>query len=123
MRKISVTIPGKPIGWKAPLRGKDKRMFTPPNYRAWRDAAGWAIKEKRPVGATIETPCKIHIKIFTPTLAADGTNILKACEDACVCSGVLLDDNLKRLPTATRELGGVDKDNPRVELTLESEGE
>ncbi len=123
MRKLKATIFGKPIGWKAPLRGKGRRMFTPPDYRAWRNAAEWAIKGGKPIDAKIETPCKIHIKIFTPTLAADGTNILKACEDACVRSGVLLDDNLKRLPTATRELGGVDKDNPRVELTLESVGE
>jgi Holliday junction resolvase RusA-like endonuclease len=122
MRKISVAIPGKPIGWKAPLRGKGKRMFTPPGYRAWKRAAVLLIRSKMR-GRKMETPCKIHIKIFTPTLAADGTNILKACEDACVHSRILLDDNLKRLPTATRELGGVDKDNPRVELTLESEGE
>jgi Holliday junction resolvase RusA-like endonuclease len=120
MRKLTVEIPGQPIPWTAPKVGKHGNLYSPKEYSAWKEAAAWHILAAA-VGEEMETPCQISITIYSATQACDGTNILKACEDAAVKSGILSDDNLLRLPEAHRKFGGVDKENPRVLIELESE--
>ena len=129
--RLTFTIPGKPVGWKAPKRGRGKSMFTPADYRAWRDAADLIIQIAAR-GATIKTPCRLLVTIYADNLAADGTNIKKGVEDSLVRAGrdkkrgrqgVLFDDSLKYLHESTFRLGGEDKKNPRVIILLETIGE
>lgn len=49
----------------------------------------------------------------------DLTNYVKAPEDWLVQHGVLLDDNTDHVKQVTLCYGGIDKSNPRVDITIE----
>lgn len=120
---MKITIPFQPIGWKAPQRGRGRRMFTPPDYAAWRDAADLIIRNEMR-GRVVKTPAIMRVEYWTDgSKSSDPTNILKACEDAMVRCKVIKDDNHHHLPEASRKWRGVDKTNPRAEITIETIGE
>lgn len=48
----------------------------------------------------------------------DPDNVLKALLDALDKSGAIEDDDFKHLPDLRVVYGGLDRENPRVELTL-----
>lgn len=66
---------------------------------------------------------EIHYKLFPRTKRlCDVNNVCSAVDkffsDALVELGKLQDDNYLFLPRVVSEFGGVDKDNPRVEITI-----
>ena len=129
MRRLRVVILGKVVGWKAPLRGAGKHVYTPKDSRAYLEAAAWAIAAEAK-GDILETPCRVVVTIYPQNEAIDGTNCLKICEDAArmagksaVRQGVLKDDSLKYIHEATYRMGGKDATNPRVEILFETIGE
>ena len=72
-----------------------------------------------PVFSKIE----IHYKLFPRTKRlCDVNNVCSAVDkwfsDALVELGHLTDDNYLYLPRVISEFGGVDKDHPRVEITI-----
>ncbi len=71
-----------------------KRIKTKP-YRAWRDAAGWAIKQQQvgKVGKSLTGPVALLVECVKPDgRRRDISNLLKACEDLLVEMGVIEDD-------------------------------
>lgn len=51
---------------------------------------------------------------------SDATNKAESVMDLLVHAGILPDDNWFVVPEITLRLGGVDSDNPRVEIVLEA---
>jgi Holliday junction resolvase RusA-like endonuclease len=120
MTLFSCVILGKPVGWKAPqFDPRTGRAYPNAEYDSWKNAATWVIRAEAR-GQKIKTPCKITITIYIAHRGNDGTNILKACEDALVKAQVVKDDSLLHVPVAERRFGGVDKKNPRVEILVET---
>lgn len=79
-----------------------------------------AIRELEPVTGT----CKIHYTIYYPTrrvfdIDNIGSVITKFTHDALVEFGILEDDNYKIVTDISYCFGGVDKENPRCDVTIE----
>lgn len=71
-------------------------------------------------------PVHIHYKLFVGT--ARKTDIMnwvavidKFFQDVLVNEGKLLDDNYDYVPYITCSFGGIDKNNPRMEITIEDQ--
>ncbi len=71
---------------------------------------------KRPVESKID---RIEL-IFYPSTKrkADATNKAESVMDLLVDAGIIEDDNWFVVPEVRPKLGGIDKDNPRVEITI-----
>ena len=70
-----------------------------------------------------EKPIKIHYKIFYENNRLfDIDNIVsivaKFSQDALTELGVIEDDNYKNIAQITGTFGGVDRDNPRIEMRI-----
>lgn len=73
-----------------------------------------------------ENPIKIHYKIFYENNRLfDIDNIVsvvsKFSQDALTELGVISDDNYKHIVQITGTFGGVDRENPRVEMIIKEE--
>lgn len=78
-------------------------------------------------GLMIEPPLRLTYTIYPKTNRAfDVANIAsvidKFASDALVAFKVLPDDNFRYLPEVVYRFGGVDRENPRCELEIESIG-
>lgn len=60
-------------------------------YKAWREAAAWAIKTQRP--PLFKGDVCITLLIERPTVTSDLDNRIKACCDALQSAGVIENDN------------------------------
>lgn len=98
--------------WQFQLNNQLKKLF--------KITVAEDIRNLKPVGG----PIRITYKIFYPTKRAFdvdniGAVISKFTMDALVEFGVLEDDNYTIVPEVRFEFGGIDKDNPRCDVTLE----
>jgi Holliday junction resolvase RusA-like endonuclease len=72
----------------------------------------------------IEGKCRVSYDIYYPTrrvfdIDNIGSVITKFTHDALVEFGILEDDNYNIVTEITYRFGGVDKDNPRCDVTIE----
>jgi Holliday junction resolvase RusA-like endonuclease len=84
----------------------------------WKTKAMWQIK-----GALLhhDPPARfeLHIRLWMPdNRRRDVDNYVKLAKDA-LCDALAVEDNWQRIPRLSVEACGVDRDNPRCELTLE----
>jgi len=118
MRKFVCTILAVPVPFTQRTHNS-RHSVQQDRYDAWKEEAAWAIKAEAK-GDVMETPCKIGTTVYHVRMSGDHTNFHKAAEDACVYAGIIHDD----APKFVRgNLGGdffIDKDNPRIEITIES---
>lgn len=91
--------------------------FPGKNYRSWHtDASKQLLYQKKPKINDI-----YHVEItFYPGTKRKGdlSNKAESVMDLLVDNGFLPDDNWFFVPRLLLNFGGVDKDNPRVEITL-----
>ncbi len=87
-------------------------------YREWhRNASSQLASILRPANQPERT--RIHIKLFAPdNRKGDLTNKAESIMDLLVDNQFLVDDNWFAVPQVTLEFGGVDKQNPRAEVTI-----
>lgn len=86
--------------------------------KAYKD---WLIKANRMYKDTpyIQGPVKIHYDFYAPTKREfDCSNMIKVLEDFIVSKAVLDDDNCNVIQKFSVEFRGVDKINPRVEISI-----
>ncbi len=118
----TIIIPGQ-----TPSHKNSKRMFAskktgkifPANndkYLAWKDLAVVNLKNSRvkivgPIGVAATFFCEDN-------RPRDLDNMLASVQDALVSADVLADDNVKKLPFVFAKSGGVDKKNPRAEISF-----
>lgn len=91
------------------------RLITAPEYRAAKEAAEWVIKgqwrnEKLRGGLVLVARC-----FFPDNRRRDAGNYRKLCTDAM--SGICYDDDAQ-LESETWQKAGIDKTNPRVEISI-----
>lgn len=120
-RSVTLTIPGRPV--PAPrmtareiamaTRGKGRNVARIQRYHAWRDAAQWAAlaAHVRP----IDGPVRIMVRVYVHGRRGDGSNYLKAAEDAL--NGIAYRDD-RQIIYATVALGRAKADEQRVEIDL-----
>ena len=81
-------------------------------YKAW--LASCPLLEEK-----FEGKCTISYEIYQPNhLERDGNNFLKVVLDYLVSQGVLEDDNMNIVKGEQWIDGGIDKKNPRIEITI-----
>lgn len=97
------------------------RMVLVPSkeYNAWHTEKSWELKNyKKLIKKTIDK-CAITIKIYFPDKRkTDLTNKAESIMDLLVDNEFLTDDNHEVCPDLHLISEGVDKDNPRVEITI-----
>ncbi len=72
---------------------------------------------------TMQSPCEVSIKLYEPDWhRRDLDNQATAILDALVGAGILVDDGIKDVVKITVNLAGVDKKEPRSEISILSKG-
>ena len=80
------------------------RHYLPQNYRDWKNNAIWELQQQHQ-GEPIAVPVKIEITLTGKHIRrGDADNIAGAILDALVQAGILLDDNLTRIPALSIRL-------------------
>lgn len=97
------------------VKGK-ARLSTDPTYSVAKQGAEWTIK-KQWRGKPVTIPVSLHARCYYPNRARrDVANLSKMIDDAM--SGLVLADD-SQIMKETWEVMGIDRENPRVEITLE----
>lgn len=99
------------------------KLFKMPSneYRAWHKQASEQLKEQSPslFNATGVSSLgkELHLKFFAPDLRkSDMTNKAESVMDLLVDNHFIVDDNWFEVNKLLLEFGGVDRENPRVEI-------
>lgn len=121
-----------PIKLEIGVRKKKTHYLNLNNYRNWHFQVNNAIKQTfkiqmLPVLRELQPltkPCKVTYTIYYPNkrefdLDNMGSIISKFTHDALVEAKILEDDNWKFVAEVVYEYGGVDKEDPRCDVTLE----
>ena len=122
--KVFLTLPYPP-SVNAMYRAYRGRVVTSDKYKAWKQethykcAFGLRLSEARGYG---DSDIEIEAKVFLPdNRKRDIDNILKPTLDMLESVGYIKDDSQVRKITIER--CAVDRENPRIELTLNGEVE
>lgn len=69
------------------------------------------------LGESVSVSSVLYVDRLNCDLGNFNDVLLKICSDCLVKAGIIKDDNVKIIKTETRIFGGVDKLNPRLEVT------
>lgn len=121
-KRLSITlagdVPSKKNSKRVVRAGSRTVVLPSAAHEAWRERALWAAKGK---AAPVATPAAAWITVYPSTARrADLTNKAESVMDLLVELGVLPDDDWFSVPAVSLRLGGVDRANPRAEVTVES---
>ena len=87
-----------------PRSGKNRSHYLPENYREWKNQAIWELRQQHQ-GEAIAVPVAIEITLTGKhSRRGDADNIAGAILDAMVQAGILIDDNLTRIPSLSIKL-------------------
>ena len=93
--------------------GSAQKRFPSKRYKAWL-AACPALEER-----LISRPCHVvYVLYFPDARIRDMSNLIKCVDDYLVKSRVLEDDNWKIISRVTIAHEGIDRKNPRVEISI-----
>lgn len=108
-------VPSKKNGKIMICRGKRPILISTPQFAAWHEEQLWKLKSYKKK----YDECSIVLKFFAPdNRSSDLTNKAESIMDLLVDAGILKDDNWFVVNTLTLQFGGVDKENPRVEISF-----
>ena len=93
--------------------GSGQKRFKSKKYKQW-------LASLSPIAVDeITGPCHIHYTLYFPdNRVRDGQSYLKATTDYLVSQKVIADDNWKVVASESWSHGFVDKENPRVEVSI-----
>ena len=94
------------------------RGFPSKNYQQWERNQ---LKQVAGIPQLVskDSPASIEIRMFPSTRrAGDLTNKAESVNDLLVKAGIIEDDNWFVLRGVSLQFGGVDKENPRVEIEV-----
>lgn len=131
MQEIKITIPRNPItkknsqrivhiGYKCPVCKRGNRVVPLPSkaYETYEGIAGWYIRgdlRKLKINRPVNVKC---IYWMEKDIDVDLANLLEATNDMLVKYGVLADDNRKIVASHDGSRVFLDRENPRVEITI-----
>jgi len=118
---LSITLPGRIPSKKnsKQLIYRNNRTYFIPSekYNIWQQEQSWRLKKyvpKKPIER-----CKIEVTIYAPDKRkSDLSNKFESIADLLVDNRILADDNWFMLYEEHIKFGGVDAENPRVEITI-----
>ena len=116
---MTFTIPGNPVTKKNHqriLKTRDGRSFVAPSsqYKAYEEQSGWFIPS-----ANIDIPVNVKCVYYMETLRrVDLVNLLESTLDCLVRYGCLKDDDSKIVVSHDGSRVLLDRENPRVEVTI-----
>lgn len=124
MAKINLTISGDTPSLKNSkqiFRGKGGRPFiTSSNAsKEWRSKAVWELLAQSKGKRDITYPLKVKLTFWRSTKRRfDLDNGAGGVLDALVEAGIIEDDSFNHIDTLHLLYGGVDKENPRVDIEI-----
>lgn len=96
-------------------RGTRPILISTPAYSAWHEEQMWMLKKYK---MNFDF-CQVVLKFYAPDKRpADLSNKAESVMDLLVDSGILKDDNWFVVHNLSLVFGGVDKENPRVEISF-----
>lgn len=109
--------PSKKNSRQVVCRGARPYSFPSKQYQDWEEENLWRLKTQHQ--ETIEHIQGIEMVIYPPDKRkADLSNKFESIADLLVSAQILEDDNWFVVPDVHLKFGGVDKNNPRVEVTV-----
>lgn len=126
MKSLKITIPGRLAGLNEFIAATNHhRMKGAALKKTEQERCQWAMIEAKRKRICFDT-CKVKITWYEPNRHRDMDNISgfgrKVIFDALQTMGILKNDGWKQIKSIT-EYWAVDKQNPRIEVVLESEEE
>lgn len=96
-------------------------LRTAPAVKVWQDSAFYQLRVQAQKLPAFEYPIALNVVIWYGNKRRhDLDNGLSSVLDALVAARIIPDDNTDHLSCITVQFGGYDKDNPRVEIDLDS---
>ena len=120
IKHMQITLIGNiPSKKNSRINTKSGRSFPSSKYTAWHKDAIKQLKEQEVERAEYKMVEEIALTFYAQDLRKfDLTNKTESVMDLLVDYGLLEDDNCYVLPHISIVFGGVDRDNPRCEITL-----
>ncbi len=110
---IKITLPFPPSTNSLFGGGSNQQRFKSKGYKEWLAKCPRLRPE-----AICEPVYVAYVFYSKDNRARDCSNYLKAPEDYLVSQGVIQDDNWRIVSRISAEYAGIDKLNPRVEITI-----
>lgn len=112
--QLSITVPPSINGLFG--GGSGQRRFPSKAYKSWKKEVG-----KPDCAGLMIDSCKIEYKyFFKDNRARDCENFTKAISDWLVENKVIVDDSWQHVQEMLLLCGGIDRERPRVEVTVSS---
>lgn len=113
MIKLILPFPPSINGLFANSKHNAKQRFKSQKYKQWLSICPDLSTFKAPEPCTIS-----YVMYFPDDRPRDGQNYMKATLDFMVSQSVLTDDNRKIVKGEQWIDGGIDRGNPRIEITI-----
>lgn len=117
---IHFTIPGEPKPKERARKGNEpgSQFHTPKETKKYEEAVGlWALQARcKTKEWDVRSRFRLDVIFYFPTWRKDCSNVLKAIEDGC--NGILWHDDSHKYLKAGSFDSEVDRENPRVEVTV-----
>jgi Holliday junction resolvase RusA-like endonuclease len=84
-------------------------------YKAWHEEMMWKMKGIKPIKGKVKLSMTLYAK---DRRNGDLSNRFESIADLLVDAGVIEDDNWNIVHKVEMIFGGIDKDNPRAEVTI-----
>lgn len=109
-------IPSKKNSKFMARRGDRTYLLPKPEYTAWHEEQSWKIKK---LPEPINNVKEVMICFWFPdNRKTDLTNKAESIMDLLVDNKILVDDSWQFVPVLTLVSNGVDKENPRAEVSI-----
>jgi Holliday junction resolvase RusA-like endonuclease len=123
MEALSLVIKGRipsKKNSKQLIHAKGRPFFIPSDaHREWEEDACYQLRSQLLEHCVTLSTCSAMLTFFFPdNRSPDLTNKAESVMDALVKMEVIEDDNWKVVPDIRLKAGGVDRQDPRVEITL-----
>lgn len=118
MFKLEIDLPIPP-SVNTMQRNSRRGRYDTPAYKTFKEEAGWAIRQLSRI-PNYTKPVKISYTFYFKTKRlVDIDNFVKPCSDVLTRMNVLQDDNYLYVKEYCIKFGGISKDNPHVQVTVE----
>ena len=101
-------------------RGNRPILISSPAYATWHETQMWILKDHKIRKQVPKTIKSMKLNFYAPdSRKTDLTNKTESIMDLFVDAGLLKDDNWYIIPQLILNFCGVDRTNPRVEITFD----
>ncbi len=113
-------IPSKKNSKIIICRGNRPMLIPSKSHKYWHEEQSWKLKEtKRIIKKPLDLCPIIYIDFYSPdSRRSDISNKVESIMDLLVDNEIIQDDNWFICPILVLRFCGIDKDNPRAEITI-----